>query len=260
MNDSSTAPQTSLFALLLAAAITLTSTACQNGDTARQMASDAMQEETDKQTMFALSSEEKAEGFRVLFDGSSLDHWRGFKTDDVPKGWSVENRSLHFAGDGGGDIVTRDEFESFELRLDWRISEGGNSGIFFHVAEGDQENTYETGPEMQVLDNERHADARNGLDRTAGANYALHEPTEDASRPAGEWNEVRLVVDGAHVEHWLNGKKIVEYEMWSDDWKRRVAAGKFDAMPGYGLEKTGHIGLQDHGDPVWFRNIRIKTL
>jgi hypothetical protein len=198
----------------------------------------------------------------VLFDGSDLDHWRGFRRDDVPSAWRIENGTLAFVpGQGeGGDIITRNEFDNFELELEWRISEGGNSGIFYRVKEGpDYRYTWQTGPEFQVLDNAGHSD---GLvpEHTAGANYALHAPARDVTRPVGEWNTVRLVVNGGHVEHWLNGEKIVEFDQWSDEWQALVDASKFSTMPGYGRYREGHIALQDHGDLVWYRNIRIRPL
>lgn len=207
----------------------------------------------------AASPEQTEEGFRSLLDGGSLEAWRGYRKDAVPGGWTLEDGTLAFdpAG-GGGDLITRDQFASFELRLDWRVGEGGNSGIMFHVTE-DHTWPYESGPEYQVLDNARHADGRSPL-TSAGSNYALNGPPEDVSRPAGEWNEARLVVDGATVEHWLNGVKVVSYQLWTPEWEEAVAASKFAAMPDYGRARTGHIALQDHGDPVWFRNIRIREI
>lgn len=197
----------------------------------------------------------------VLFDGTNMDQWRGFKQDSIPGSWSVVDGAIHFDGGTGdrGDIITKATFDNFELTLEWQIAECGNSGIFYRVSE-DHDATYFSGPEMQVLDNTCHPDAENGLDRTAGANYALHVPSEDVTKPAGEWNEVRLVVNGAHVEHWLNGTKVVEYELWSDDWKERVANSKFTQWPAYGMNESGHIALQDHSDLVWYRNINVRSL
>jgi len=213
--------------------------------------------EEDRTGWNTLTAEEAAAGWKLLFDGKTVDAWRGFKQEGLPKGWVADNGTLYFTGDGGGDIISKEAYESFEMSLDWKISEGGNSGIFFHVIEeGDA--VYSSGPEMQVLDNERHPDARAGLNRTAGANYDLHAPAKDVVHPAGEWNSVRLVVDGPHVEHWLNGEKIVEYELWSDDWEASVAASKFNEMPLYGRAPSGHLALQDHGNPVWFRNIKVR--
>ena len=208
----------------------------------------------------ALAEEEKAEGWQLLFDGEDLSQWRGFKQDSIPAGWTVDDDAIHYTGEGrGGDLITEDEYDSFELQLDWKIAEGGNSGIMFHVTE-DNDQTFQSGPEVQVLDDAGHPDAQNGRDRLAGANYALHPPSKDVVKPAGEWNRIRLVVDGQRVEHWLNGEKVVEYELGSDDWKERVAASKFGEMPNYGTAEAGHIALQDHGDPVWYRNIKIKPL
>lgn len=197
----------------------------------------------------------------VLFDGTNMDHWRGFKRGDVPSSWTIADGAIHFDGGTGerGDIITKEAFDDFELTLEWKIGACGNSGIFYGVSE-DQDATYFSGPEMQVLDNTCHPDAENGLDRTAGANYALHVPSEDVTKPAGEWNEVRLVVNGPHVEHWLNGVKVVEFERWTDDWKERVANSKFAEWEAYGMNESGHIALQDHSDPVWYRNIKIRSL
>ena len=198
--------------------------------------------------------------WEVLFDGTHTDHWRGYRQDSLPPAWTIaDDGSLYFSGEGGGDIVSRQQYEDFELELEWKISEGGNSGIMYRVSE-DHDYPWRTGPEMQVLDDAAHPDAGNGPDRMAGANYDMHPPATNAVRPAGEWNQVRIVVDSAHVEHWLNGQKIVEYELWSDEWKARIAESKWIDMPSYGMERGGHIALQDHGDPVWYRNIRIRRL
>ncbi|HEX7117426.1 MAG TPA: DUF1080 domain-containing protein [Longimicrobiales bacterium] len=206
-----------------------------------------------------LTAEEHAAGWRLLFDGRSTDGWRGFKRDGVPAGWTVEDGTLTRVAPAG-DLVTRETFADFELTLEWKVEPGGNSGIFFRVVEADDlGQTYHSGPEMQVLDNARHPDGRSPL-TSAGSNYALHAPVRDVTRPAGEWNRVRLVVDGAHVEHWLNGVKIVEYELWTEDWERRVRESKFAAWPRYGRAREGHIALQDHGDRVWFRNIKVRRL
>jgi hypothetical protein len=194
---------------------------------------------------------------KSLFNGHTLEGWRGFKSDAPPSGWTVVEGTLARTG-SGGDIVTVDEFADFELRLQWKISEGGNSGIIFRVANVGNE-TWESGPEMQILDNARHADGKNPL-TSAGANYGLQAPLRDVTRPVGEWNDVRLVAAGAHVEHWMNGVKIVEYELWSPAWESLVKASKFVKMPAYGRAKRGRIALQNHGDPVWFRNISIRPM
>jgi len=204
-------------------------------------------------------AEEAAEGFEWLFDGESLDMWRGYGRPDVPAGWSIEDGTLAFTpGVEDGDIVTRLTYTDFDLRLEWKISEGGNSGIFFGVVEG-PERTYESGPEMQVLDNAGHPDGKDPL-TSAGSDYGVYAPTSDVTRPVGQWNEARIVRRGNHVEHWLNGTRVVAYELGSDEWKARVAETKFADWPDYGVHHEGTIGLQDHGNAVWYRNIRIRRL
>ncbi len=212
-----------------------------------------------------LTSKERKQGWVLLFNGESPEGWRGFNKEGVPSKWVVQDGALHFdpkAAGQGGDIVSANTYGDFELQLDWKIGACGNSGVFFHVSEGQQYDTvWRTGPEVQVLDNSCHPDAKNGPDRYAGANYALQAPNPvDAARPAGEWNHMRVLVKGPHVEHWLNGKKVVAYELWGDAWKQAVQKSKFNDMKDYGMMKTGHIALQDHGDPVWFRNIKIRPL
>ncbi len=191
----------------------------------------------------------------------TADHWRGYRSEVRPSAWmAMEDGTLHFSPEGErGDIVTRDEYDNFELELEWKISEGGNSGIMFRVSE-DHDYPWRTGPEFQVLDDDSHPDALEGEDRLAGANYDMHAPEARVLNPVGEWNSVRIVVNGAHVEHWMNGVQIVSYALWSDDWKERIAGSKWIDMPNYGMEQSGHICLQDHGDPVWYRNIRIRRL
>lgn len=211
-------------------------------------------------TIPTLSQDEQNAGWKMLFDGKTLQGWRGYKMDRPPDGWIVTKKGeLYFnKNKNGRDIMTTEEYGSFELQLEWKISKGGNSGIMFWVSE-DRESSYETGPEMQVLDNAHHKDGGNTT-TSAGSNYALHAPSQVVVKPIGEYNAVRIVVNGTHIEHWLNGVKIVEYEIGSADWEARVAASKFAKMPGYGRNRKGHIVLQDHGDKVWYRNIRIRPL
>lgn len=208
----------------------------------------------------ALTDAERAEGWRLLFDGSTTDGWRNFKASDLNPAWQVEDGTLTLTEQGGGDIVTEETFENFELAIDWKISEGGNSGIFFNVVESDEyDAVFETGPEYQILDDENAAD-NDDPTHLAGANYDLHAPSDDVVRPAGEWNTTRIVVDDGRVEHYLNDVMIVEYELWTDAWREDVANSKFADMDGYGQARSGHIALQDHGDRVWFRNIKIRPL
>jgi hypothetical protein len=204
-----------------------------------------------------LTAAETADGWRLLFDGQTANGWRSFVASTPPAGWRAVDGAL-VREEGSGDIMTVEQFDNFELRLEWKISQNGNSGIIFRVTQ-DGGQTYETGPEFQVLDNAGHKDGGNSL-TSAGSNYALHPPVRDVTRPIGEWNDVRLIVNGAHVEHWMNGVKLLEYELWSDDWNERVKASKFNKMPHYGRAKRGHIALQEHGNLVWYRNIKIKPL
>jgi hypothetical protein len=210
-----------------------------------------------------LSSQEKADGWILLFDGESMAHWRGFKKEAVPDAWTIEDGAIVLSGKGGGDIISREQYENYELMLDWKISEGGNSGIFFNVSEDPKfDYTFQTGPEMQIIDDERHPDAKQGKhnNRQAGTNYDLHPLSEAAVNQVGQYNSVRLVVNKGHVEHYLNGKKIVEYTLWSPEWEALVKGSKFAQMKDYGRYKSGHIALQDHGDKVWFKNIKIRRL
>ena len=203
-----------------------------------------------------LTPEERAAGFELLFDGETTEGWHVFKEEGTP-GWDVVDGALSRVAPGG-DLVTDRAFGDFELRLQWKVEPGGNSGILFRIDE-ESERTFHSAPEMQILDDAAHADGASRL-TSAGANYGLHPAPEGVVRPAGEWNEVRLIADGPHVEHWLNGRKIVEYELWSDEWREKVAASKFSQWPEYGMSREGPIGLQDHGDRVFYRSIRIRTL
>ncbi|MGH7569068.1 MAG: 3-keto-disaccharide hydrolase [Gemmatimonadales bacterium] len=206
--------------------------------------------------MNTLTSEERAAGWRLLFDGRTTAGWRGFRMDSMPAGWQVVDGALTRTG-GGGDIITTEQFADFELALEWRVAPGGNSGIMFRVTEA-SDATYESGPEMQVLDDAAHRDGQSRL-TAAGANYGLHPAPAGVVKPAGEWNQVRIVVRGPHVEHWLNGTKVVEYELGSPDWEAQVKASKFAQWPGYGRARSGHIALQDHGDRVAYRNLKLRV-
>jgi hypothetical protein len=201
--------------------------------------------------------------WQALFDGKSVDAWRGYGRDTFPtNAWKVENGELRtIAGvKDAVDIITREKYGDFELELDWKLKPGGNSGVIYRAAEKPAPGqSWHTGPEMQILDDEKH---RDGLDpkTSAGALYALKAPTNKTLKPAGEWNSVRLVVNGNHVEHWLNGVKVVEAELDSPEVKGLIAASKFKEHPGFAKEREGHIVLQYHGDEVAFRNVRVRRL
>lgn len=201
-----------------------------------------------------LDPAERAAGFRLLFDGETLDGWKAFGRDEAPPGWAVEEGTLARI-DKGGDIATVESFGNFELRLEWRISEGGNSGIFYRTTDG----THRTGPEMQVLDDERHRDRFNPTHR-AGACYDMYVAEEARLAPVGSWNRVRIIARGPFIEHWLNDTCVVRYEIESPDWNERWLKSKYRGSKAYGRNTEGKIVLQDHGDPVWYRNIRIRPL
>jgi hypothetical protein len=202
-----------------------------------------------------LTAAEKAAGWRLLFDGKSLAGWRGFKAAAPDPGWTVKDGALTPDPKTSKDIISKDEFANFELDFDWKISPKGNSGVMFHVIEQGDE-TYESGPEYQVLDNSR---GERPLEQ-AGSLYALYAPSMDMTKPVGQFNTARIIVDHGHVQHWLNGMMVVEYDMGSADFRQRVAGSKFKAWPQFASAPKGHIALQNHGNAVAFRNIKIKVL
>lgn len=195
------------------------------------------------------------QGFESLLGEKAKDQWRGYADKSWPKNWKLEEGVLTRVADGG-DVMTTEKFTNFELRLDWKISPGGNSGILYRVATGDDQ-PYYSGLEYQVFD---EGDRKKGMLTTASALYALYPPTEVAINPVGKWNTARIVVAGNHIEHWVNGKKVVECEVGSDDWNQRLAKSKFSTWKNFNKNATGHLSLQDHGHSVWYRNIRIKRL
>jgi hypothetical protein len=207
--------------------------------------------------MPSLTATEKAAGWKLLFDGKSLAGWRAYQSETPPAGWTAANGELSRTGDGG-DLMTVEQFDNFELRLEWKITENGNSGIIYRIST-DGPFTYSSGPEFQILHNAGHRDGKNAL-TSAGSNYAVNPPIRDVTRPVGEWNDVRIVVNGNLVEHWMNGVKLLDYEIGSADWEARVKASKFAKMPWYGRAKRGYIALQDHGNLVTYRNIKIRPL
>ena len=184
--------------------------------------------------------------------------WRGWKSPDLPDGWRVDGDVLGKEGEVE-DIVSRESFGDFELEFEWKVSEGGNAGIFFRGTR-EYDYIYWSAPEYQLLDDARHPDGGNRLTSAAAA-YALYAAPEGVVKPAGEWNLARIVVEDARVEHWLNGRKVVSYELWSSDWKAKVAASKFAKYPNYGLAKEGLLGIQgDHAGTLELRGMRIRPL
>ncbi len=196
--------------------------------------------------------------WETLFDGSSTEHWRGYRKEGFPaKGWLVEDGALHVvAGGGGGDIVTVDQYDDFDFSLEWKVNEpNANSGIIYRVSEV-KNASYETGPEMQVFGDPEPTSSST----SAGGLYALYDTENKELKPIGQWNRARVVVCGNRVQHWLNGTMIVECELHSPDWYERVGKSKFGAMPLFGTVGRGHIALQEHGNDVWYRNIKIRPL
>ena len=197
----------------------------------------------------------------TLFDGKNLDAWRDYQGKGVA--WKIEDGTMTTEG-GKGDIVTKERFGNFELEFDWKISEAGNSGVLYLVQEDEQyQHAHETGPEYQIIDADNFTKKNDyQLDETqkTAANYALHSTEGVSVNPLDEFNQGKIIVNDGHVEHWLNGKKVVAYDLWTNEWKEDVAQTKFKDMPGYAQTKEGHVAFQDHQDRVWFRNVRIRRL
>jgi hypothetical protein len=207
-----------------------------------------------------------ANKWRPLFDGTSTSAWRGYRKDAFPAGWRIEGDAL-VKDDRVDDIITRDQFGDFDLELEWKVGSAGNGGIFYRGIEdpdykgrSQDDRIYVTAPEYQLLDDVAAADNKTRL-TCAAANYGLYPSPAGHLRPVGQWNKARIVAKGAHVEHWLNDVKVVDYELWSPDWESKVASTKFKAWPKFGRAKRGHIGLQgDHEGYMAFRNIRIREV
>ncbi len=215
-----------------------------------------------------LTKEEKNEGWKLLFDGKTTKGWRNFKSNNIGAAWKVSEDALHLDTSkkddghiiGGGDILTEGEYENYELSMEWKIQACGNSGVIFNVQEGASNGAvWHSGPEMQVLDNTCHPDAKI-IKHRAGDLYDLISCKTETVKPAGEWNQVKIVSNKGHYEFWLNGVKTVEFTMHTPEWDQLVAGSKFKSMSDFGKFTKGHISLQDHGDQVWYRNIKIKEL
>ena len=250
---------TSTLALSSYACNTATDTKVENDSTTSATTTASENTGTDN----ALTDAEQKEGYKLLFDGKTTTGWRTYKNKPADS-WSASNGALYCKGDSTNksdmraDMITTDEFENFDLSIDWKISPKGNSGIIYLASE-EFPAAYQSGPEYQVIDDKNFPEKLEDWQKT-GANYAMNPAPDAAPNAVGEWNTTRIVKNKSHVEHWLNGKKIVEYELGSDDWKKRKTEGKWKDTPGYGLAKKGHIALQDHGSEAWFKNIKIKEL
>jgi hypothetical protein len=210
-----------------------------------------------------LNEKEIKDGWKLLFDGNSTAGWRTFNSTKAGPGWKVQNGELYLdktVKEGRGDLLTDAEYEDYEFSIDWKIDACGNSGIIFNVVEDPKYGaTYVTGPEMQVLDNSCHPDAKI-IKHRAGDLYDLISSSKETVKPAGEWNHAMIRSKDGKMEFWLNGTKTVEFTMHDAKWDQMVAGSKFKTMPDFGKSSKGRIALQDHGDNVWFRNIKIREL
>ena len=213
--------------------------------------------------MFAMTAvaAENDKGFVALTGEDGRAHWLGYGLDHAnetwPANWEFADGVLRAKG-GGADLKTRDKYGDFDLQFEWKVPAGANSGVMYRVSQ-ESDPAYHTGPEYQVIDDVANEDAVSP-DTSSASIYALYAPTEQMAKPAGQWNSARIVVHGNHVEHYLNGKKVVDCELGSDDWNRRVAASKFNEWKKFGRNSRGHVVLQDHGNEVWYRKLRIKSL
>jgi len=260
--------------IVLSLGIGLLFVGCQSSDKKDNKQMSESTEESENVPVNTLSEAEKEDGWELLFDGENpSEHWRGYCSETFPEqGWTVEDGALKVVGSGageagnGGDIIAKTQYSSFELKLEWKVAKGGNSGIFYLAEEQCGENgepIWKSSPEMQILDNENHPDARLGENgnRQAGSLYDMIPADPQNASPHGEWNSVRILVYQGTVVHYQNGEKVLEYHLWTDDWKDMVANSKFADFEGFAdVAKKGYIGLQDHGNDVWFRNIKIKNM
>lgn len=214
----------------------------------------------NKQKDNTLSKQEKKEGWVLLFDGETTKGWRNYKNREAD-GWSVEKGELYCKETGvnkRADLITADQYENYELQIDWKISPKKNSGIIYMVTE-ENDASYESGPEYQLIDDVGYPGKLSDK-QLSGANYDMQAPSAKVSKPAGEFNHTKIVINKGHVEHWLNGKKVVDYQLWTPEWEQQKANSKWKDVKPYGMSKKGYIALQDHGGGVAFKNIKIKLL
>lgn len=211
-----------------------------------------------------LTMAEKADGWELLFDGKDINKsWRGYKMESAPTKWEIEDGAIFFNPNNygtGGDIISREQYGEFEFSLEWKVAPASNSGIFYLAVESDDYKfPYETAPEMQVLDDNRHGDGKIEQHRS-GDLYDLIKSRVENVKAVGEWNKVLIKVKANNLEHWQNGELVIKTTMWDDNWAALIKDSKFSTWPGFGQAKIGHLALQDHGDPVWYKNIKVKKL
>jgi hypothetical protein len=222
-----------------------------------------------KTAMNVLTDAQKADGWQLLFDGQTTKGWHKYGGEAVGSAWKIADGALYLDTTqkdnwqikGGGDIASDEEFENFHLKLEWRIAKDGNSGIMFNVHEDSTKYKYpwETGPEMQVLDNDGHEDGKIKKHR-AGDLYDLISCSKETVKPVGEWNEAEIKCQNGKLDFYLNGENVVSTELWTDAWKELLKTSKWKGYKDFATYKKGHIALQDHGCMVWYRNIMIKRL
>ncbi|TCO08911.1 3-keto-disaccharide hydrolase [Natronoflexus pectinivorans] len=236
--------------------------------------SGASRQEAKEAPLNALTEQEKAEGWILLFDGETFDGWRGYGREDIPSAWIIEDDAIKIQGSGageaghedGGDIIFDQQFQNFELTFEWKVSRGGNSGVFYLAQEIEDLPIWRSAPEYQILDNVNHLDARLGVDgnRKSASLYDLIPAKPQNSKPYGEWNTGSVIVYRGTVVHFQNGENVVEYHLWTPAWEEMVENSKFAGWEEFinagGENRMGYIGLQDHGDDVWFRNLKLKIL
>ncbi len=256
--------------LFLFAGALIFAIACTGGS--KQQSTESTEEKSAEAGPNQLTEQEENQGWMLLFDGETSEGWRGVNRDTFPSGWEIVDGTLHCKGSGmgeagaqdGGDILYDEKFSNFHLKLEWKISEGGNSGIFYLGEEREDWPIWRTAPEMQILDNEKHLDANLGKDgnRQAGSLYDLIPAKPQNAKPVGEWNSAEVLVQKGTVVHKQNGEVVLEYHLWTDEWNELVKDSKFPELnPDWAnVPKEGYIAIQDHGDDVWFRNIKIRKL
>ncbi len=254
--------------LLAIAMMVLLTISCnqQNKQESESTSTSAIEPE-EQPVMNSLTAEEKNDGWVLLFDGETTNGWKSFNEDHI-SGWEVEDGSLiglGLGGDIGGDIVSVKQYDNFILKWEWKLGPNGNSGVMYHVVEGEKYNApYETGPEYQLIEDDDFRDhgepyPLEDWQKTA-ADYAMYVANDQKQVNLRDWNSSKIVFSEEKAEYWINGKKVVEFVPWSEDWNERRNSGKWDAFPDYGFAKTGKICLQDHGSKIWFKNIKIKEL
>lgn len=214
----------------------------------------------NKQKDNTLTEKEKKEGWTLLFDGTTMNGWKAYKNKESD-GWDVKNGELYCKEEGvskRADLLTSNKYENYELQIDWKIAPKKNSGIIYMVTE-ENGASYESGPEYQLIDDIGYPGKLSDK-QLSGSNYDMHAPSAKMAKPAGEFNHTRIVINKGHVEHWLNGTKVVDYQLWTPEWEQIKANSKWKNVKTYGMSKTGHIALQDHGGGVAFKNIKLKPL